>query len=65
MEKNSNTKKKRILRELYNICTDSEAKPSDRISAAKLFLDNMDADASGNENTLHVVFENIDPEYTE
>ena len=56
------TKKRRILRELYNISIDTEAKASDRISAAKLFLDNEEKDTS-DEGVLKVVFENIDEEF--
>lgn len=62
MEKKG-TKKRRILRELYNICVDPEAKASDRISAAKLFLDNAEQDADPDAGILKVVFENLDPDF--
>ena len=50
------------MRELYNISIDTEAKASDRISAAKLFLDNEEKDTP-DEGVLKVVFENIDEEF--
>ena len=61
MEK-SGTKKKRILRELYNISIDTDAKASDRISAAKLFLDNAEKEGA-EDSILRVVFEGVDEEF--
>lgn len=62
MEKRG-TKKKRILSELYNICVDAEAKASDRISAAKLYLDNEERDSANEDSVLKVIFENTDEEF--
>ena len=49
------------MAELYKICIDPDAKAADRISAAKLFLDNAKA-GDGEETALRVIFENADPE---
>lgn len=51
-----------MLSELYNICTDSEAKAADRIAAAKLFLDNTRTDES-DDDTIKVIFENACEEH--
>lgn len=54
------------LSTLYQVMTDEDAKPSDRLSAVKTALDYVcKFPENGSENALTVVFENIPKEYAE
>lgn len=53
------SKYEHVLSELYNMCTDSENKPTDRIAAAKLLLEYL-KEGQCNDGELRIVFDGVD-----
>ena len=53
-----------VLSVLYDLCTDAENKPNDRVAAAKLLLEYLRENKEQN-GEMRVVFDGIDSALTE